>query len=111
MATSSSISPLDTEARLAREAVRYVLADYRRARRREDPYRAAKAVRDGLARYLADRVADGEDIEWGLTGYRAARRVYDEVCRRADVGGSGRKFVDLSRREQFWQTGQIAGAA
>lgn len=94
------------------EAVAQALRDYRLARGRRTPLDAAAAGRDGAAVHLANHAVDGQVTPFALEFYRTARGIYREVCRRADIGsGSGRKFNELTRTEQFWSTGDLAGVS
>jgi hypothetical protein len=92
-------------------AVRYVLRDYRmvRAAGRHSPYYAAREVRHLFARYLADQVLSGTVSYFAVDSYRAARAVAEATNTRAGLM-SGRKFSQMTRREQYWQTGRLAGA-
>lgn len=95
-------------------ATRVVLTDYRliRVHGRKDPYYASRDVLNDAARHLADVTVDGGGYpDLASLRYRTARRIHAEVCRRADVGNTDRKFKDLTVCEQYWQSGHVAGAS
>jgi hypothetical protein len=46
---------------------------------------------------------------FAVDSYRAARAVAEATNTRAGLM-SGRKFSQMTRREQYWQTGRLAGA-
>lgn len=97
-----------TAAEVEQFRTRQVLADYRRTRRHKDPFNAARHLRDGWARYLADAVVDGgetDSVEFASSCYRIARRIHDLACERAAVGV--KKWDEMTPREQYWQRGRL----
>lgn len=89
-------------------AHRNALATYRADRRRHSPFDVAYDQLNGSARYLAVDVIDGKDAEWAAQLYRTSRAIYEEVCRRAAIGGA--RLPDKTRTQQYWSTGRLAGA-
>lgn len=89
-------------------AISAVLQEYRRRRTHGmRPYTASTEVVDATARYLADIVVDdGPHLDLAKIRYRAARAFHKELLRRMAMG-DGRDFRQLTRTEQFWNTGEV----
>lgn len=84
-------------------ATEHVIAEYRRERRYSRPFEAARGIRDGWARYLAEQAIAGHDLAYAVEHYTVAARIYDAVCERAALGTP---YADKNRRELFWSSGK-----